>query len=146
MTTKITDKGAARILKTIGELKGAAVDVGAFDEVNAAKLAYAEFGTPTAPARPVIRQTIEARRRQLGLSVEAELDAMIRRGKSTRAALAAIGASVAGELRAAIYAFSDPPNAPTTALRKLKNDPLVNSGEMAERVTWRVVSRRGGRR
>lgn len=142
MSTKITDKGARRILGLIGELKASSVDVGALDEETARKLAYAEFGTATAPARPVVRQTIEARRAKMGQTMAAELGAAVARGNSADAALDKIGEAFALELRAAIYAFNDPPNAPTTVLKKLKNDPLVDSGAMARGVKWRVVKTR----
>lgn len=141
MTTTIKDKGAARILKLMRELEAESVDVGALDPETAEKLAFAEFGTSRAPARPVIRQTLEARRAQLGKTMAAELDAMIATGRPREKALEAIGTAVAAELRAAIYAFSDPPNAPSTILKKLKNDPLVDTGRMAERIGWRIAKR-----
>lgn len=145
MTTKIVDKGAARLRALMAELKTGSVEVGGLDEETARKLAFAEFGTKTAPARPVIRQTIAARQRQLGATMAAELDAMIALGVPARVGLERIGATVAAELRAAIYAFQDPPNAPATVLRKLKNDPLVDTGAMAEKIGWRVVVKRAGR-
>lgn len=142
MTTKIVDKGAKRLRALMAELKTGAVDVGGLDEETARKLAWAEFGTKTAPPRPVIRQTIAARRDKLGATMEAELASMIAAGVPARVGLERIGAAVAAELRAAIYAFSSPPNAPATILRKLKNDPLVDTGAMAEKIGWRVVKAR----
>lgn len=141
MTTKITDKGAARLLKLMKDLKADVADVGALDPETAAKLVFAEFGTERAPARPVIRQMIDRRRDALGKTMAEELDAMIALGRDRHEALERIGASVAAELRAAIYAFSDPPNAESTILKKLKNDPLVDSGKMAERITFRIAKR-----
>lgn len=48
-----------RMIRRLSKLT-ASVEVGAFDEKNAQKLSYAEFGTRTAPPRPVLSATYDA--------------------------------------------------------------------------------------
>ena len=65
-----------RLIKRMGKLS-ATVEVGAFDPKNAQKLSYAEFGTRTAPPRPVLSGTFDAAEGALDRAIDKGIGAVI---------------------------------------------------------------------
>lgn len=138
MTTRDVDKGRRRLRRLMRQLDAGEVVVGALDEENAAKLAFAEFGTATAPPRPVVRQTLDANARRYGDMMEREVLAGIDGKKSAPNVLDAVGRAFMKDLRQAILDFSTPGNAPSTIAAKGKDDPLVDSGELVRGIVYKV--------
>lgn len=138
MTTRDVDKGRKRVRALMRELDAGAVSVGAMDGENAAKLTFAEFGTATAPARPVVRATLDAGRSKYARLMEAALFRAVDGKSNARRALDAVGRVVADDLKKAILTWSDPPNAPETIRQKGKDDPLVDTGDLVRGIVYKV--------
>lgn len=51
-----------------------------------------------------------------------------------------MGALLASQLQASIYSNTPPPNAPSTVRRKGHSQTLIDTGYMASRVDWDVIS------
>lgn len=61
-------------------------------------------------------------------------------GKITgHAALETIGGYVVTHVQAYMIDLKDPPNAPSTIRRKESSNPLIDTGQLKDSVTWRVV-------
>lgn len=101
-----------------------------------------EFGTDTIPARPFFRTALELREaasaKALARGAGEALD-----GGSALPDLAAEGEALKRAVQDSIEGWVDPPNAPATVAKKRRNDPLVETGEMKDGVTWRLVTRGG---
>lgn len=138
MSTTDTDKGHLRIRKLMKKLKSGDVVVGALDAENAQKLAYAEFGTATAPARPVVRTTMEANKSKYGRLMEDALARGVTKSADASTVLDTIGKTIASDLRQAIVKWSDPPNAASTIARKGKDNPLVDTGALVKSIVYKV--------
>jgi len=90
------------------------------DGTPVAAVGYAnEYGTPTIPARPFFRSTIEN-----NASVLPEMIASLLKKHDPEAALRLVGEHMTGELKQAVMTWSDPPNAESTIAQKGYNAPL----------------------
>ena len=76
----------------------------------------------------VLQATME---RLLGQVVEGKI--------SGRAALETIGGYVVTQVQAYMVDLKTPPNAPSTIARKGSSNPLIDTGQLKDAITWRVV-------
>ena len=76
----------------------------------------------------VLQATME---RLIGQVVEGKI--------SGRAALETIGGYVATHVQAYMVDLKTPPNAPSTIARKGSSNPLIDTGQLKDAITWRVV-------
>jgi hypothetical protein len=88
------------------------------------------------PARPFFRQTIANGSKHWGTDLGRML---IGAQYNVPKSLARMGLQMIKELQAAIVAFSDPPNAPSTIAKKGFNKPLIDSGDMKASVDAEVT-------
>ena len=58
---------------------------------------------------------------------------------SGRAALETIGGYVATHVQAYMVDLKTPPNAPSTIRRKGSSNPLIDTGQLKDSITWKVV-------
>lgn len=90
------------------------------DGTPVAGVGYAnEYGTPTIPARPFFRSTIEK-----NASVLPEMVASLIEKHGPEAALRMVGEHMTDELKESVMTWSDPPNAQSTVDQKGYNAPL----------------------
>lgn len=105
-----------------------------------------EFGTTEAgefhdieiPARPFIRSTVDERRETYGNVAKALMDKIIAKEETTFNALSKLGMLVESEIRMKIITLREPPNAPSTVLRKGSDNPLIDTGNMLNNVRYAV--------
>ena len=76
----------------------------------------------------VLQATME---RLIGQVVEGKI--------SGRAALETIGGYVATHVQAYMVDLKTPPNAPSTIRRKGSSNPLIDTGQLKDSITWKVV-------
>ena len=76
----------------------------------------------------VLQATME---RLIGQVVEGKI--------SGRAALETIGGYVVTHVQAYMVDLKTPPNAPSTIARKGSSNPLIDTGQLKDAITWRVV-------
>lgn len=126
-----------RLIRDLARCDGAAI-VGALDEKNAKKLAFAEFGTKTAPPRPTLSVTTDRLAPAIDRKIRREIGAVLDgkgRGVTGREIVAEVARDLAEEVRHAIDGNTPPPLAASTlAKRRARGNPstrtLVDTGEM----------------
>lgn len=123
------------LLRDLKRLSAGAA-VGAHDEANAAKLAYAEFGTPIAPARPALSAATDRAQAAVFAAVARKVGAVLDgRSRAGEAIVQDVGADLAEQVRDEIGNNLPPPLADSTiAARRrrgnLSTRTLVDSGDM----------------
>lgn len=125
-----------KILADLRRLNGSAV-VGALDGVNATKMAWQEFGTNRAPARPTLSTTTDAATSSVFRSIQRQVGEVLDgqgRGVTGREIVAGLARDLAEEVQNAIDNNTPPPLAPSTAAarRRAGKDTrtLVDTGDM----------------
>ena len=94
------------------------------------------YGTSTAPARPFFSNMIEEQKPTWGGKVAKLVKATSGDGAKV---LALMGEDIQSALIQSIRDTDEPPNAPSTIKRKGFNKPLVDTGDMLNAPTYRVV-------
>lgn len=133
-----------KLIADLGRLHGA-TEVGALDEVNAQKLAWQEFGTDTAPARPTLTVTTDAltgaMHRAIDLQVRDVLDGK-GRGVTGEEIVGDVGHDLAEQVREAIDGNTPPALAPSTVAKRRREGKdtrtLVDTGEMLRSIDVRT--------
>jgi hypothetical protein len=98
-----------------------------------------EFGTKHIPERPFIRSTVKQQKAPLK-AFSGKLLQKILDGKLTREkALGLLGQKVSGEIKETITSLRTPPNAPSTVEAKKSSNPLIDTGELRQSITFEVV-------
>lgn len=127
---------------------GGNVDVGIIDagkhddsDLTVASIGFInEFGAPAAniPQRSFLRSTTFEQRKNI-VSFQKSLLLKIKEGKLDEAkALGLLGEFVADLVRVKITKLSKPPNKPETITRKGSSNPLVDSGQLRNSITYKV--------
>lgn len=126
-----------RVTRDLARMNGSAI-VGALDETTAQKLAWSEFGTHTAPARPTLSVTTDRLVGAIDRKIQRELAAVLDgRGGGVigQEVLAEVARDLAEETRNAIDGNTPPALAASTlAKRRARGNTstrtLVDTGEM----------------
>jgi hypothetical protein len=157
MKTTIKDKGhnalraeIAKMAKTsggphvkVGILETAGTHEGEGGLTVADVAVFNEFGTPTIPERPFLRDTADAIRPEMNSLADKILD-RIMRGKSTiDEGLDIMGLKVQSAIKAAITNWKTPPNAPSTIAKKGVDNPLVDTGQMRNSIEFQKIVAEG---
>jgi hypothetical protein len=149
-TTKDIKDGWDAVMTGVGRLTAVA-EVGALDEKNAQKLAWAEFGTVTAPPRPTLTVTTDRLRPAIARAIQREVGDVLDgkgRGVTGQEILGDVGEALAEEVQHAIDGNTPPlPLAPSTlATRRRRGQgdrTLVATGEMMRSIkAWAVQGER----
>lgn len=93
----------------------------------------------TIPERSFIRSTFDEQNDKWGTTFENWLDDIISGHFGAEQVFQRLGAMMAADVQMKIRDLYDPANAPATALRKGANNPLIDTGSMRQRVTWKVM-------
>jgi hypothetical protein len=101
---------------------------------------WLEFGTKTAPERPIFRNGIRKNVGELQRLGKVNL-LLIAQGQVTIShALGLMGAFAAGKIKQEFGASDLPPNAPSTIERKGSSKPGIDTAQTKNAVTWEVMS------
>lgn len=149
---KVTDNGAARVLRVTNQRGKSFVTVGVLGRegskpagkgspITVAQVAeWAEFGIGQ-PERSWLRGWVDSNEGLIFDRIERETRAVLQ-GKRTQAqALKRIGVWLQGEVQLNIANFPDnglEPNAPSTIERKGSSVPLINTGQLRSSITHKV--------
>ncbi|QDH17412.1 hypothetical protein [Swingsia samuiensis] len=101
----------------------------------AAVAIWNEFGTPTIPERPFMRQTIEKNKAQWPKLFAA---ALTQAGGDFEAALDVVAERIVEQIQNEIKAFKEPPNAASTIKKKGFDNPLIDTGNMLRSVHYEI--------
>ena len=102
------------------------------------KAFYNEFGTVNIPERPFIREGIRGAKGTLQAIARNEAKQIANGNSTMRQSLSKLGIEGQGAMQESITAGSWPPNAPSTIRQKGSSQPLIDTGEMRQAVTWKV--------
>jgi len=100
-----------------------------------------EFGTPNAkypiPARPWLRTTIANNIEKYTYVLKKSLlDYLIGKQKSVSKVFSTVGLIAASDVKKAIVDLKYPENAPSTIAQKGSSNPLIDTGQLRQSVTW----------
>lgn len=110
--------------------------------------AWNEYGVPgpggegwLIPPRPAITTALSSNEAKYQRSMRARISAQARKGGtkgSYASTMRALGAVIVSDIKASILGWTNPPNARTTVARKGVDNPLVESGRLANafEATW----------
>lgn len=93
----------------------------------------------TIPERSYLRAWFDENVDVLQATMERLIGQVVEGKISGRAALETIGGYVATHIQAYMVDLKTPPNAPSTIARKGSSNPLIDTGQLKDAITWRVV-------
>lgn len=93
----------------------------------------------TIPERSFLRSTFDEQNEKWGQLFDQWLDALIRGELSAEQVYQRLGAVIQGDIQMKIRDLDIPANAPATVARKKSSNPLIDTGSMRQKVTWKVI-------
>ena len=141
-----TDLGYKALMDDVKKLKKEPyVKVGVLGESGSELATYAganEFGTRDGriPERSFIRSTMDQNRFALFQQANRFLDQISAGSITPTKALGLLGEFIRGQIVSKITTLQDPPNAPSTILKKGSANPLIDEGRMRQAIAWEVKS------
>lgn len=139
------NKGGVEALKKRVKTPGT-VDVGIIDagkhpsgNFTIAEIGFThEFGTEKIPERSFIRSTIKAKKNVIVTLQKKLLKQIMNGSMKVEKALGLVGEVFADEIRKKIVSISSPANAPATIRAKGSSNPLVDTGQLKNSITYEV--------
>lgn len=125
-----------RNMLTIGP--GVSIEVGIFDEDEAEKAFFHEFGTTHIPPRPFIRPAFDRNERLILKALERGLIQVTEGKRSIAQAADKIGSMIARLIKEEIDRLKTPPLEAATIADKDSSKLLVETGKMKRSITHRV--------
>jgi hypothetical protein len=90
------------------------------------------------PERPFLRNAITEHKSEYRRNLKNSAAKILRGDTSMRVVLSKLGVFAQGHIQNEITNLSSPPNSPVTVALKGSSNPLIDSGEMRGKVTWKV--------
>lgn len=90
------------------------------------------------PARPFLLNAIRDNRAKYLNAMRVSAPKILRGETSLNTVLTKLGIVAQGDIQMSITNLRDPPNARSTILAKGSSNPLIDTGEMRQAVTWKV--------
>ena len=90
------------------------------------------------PPRPFLLNAMREHRSKYLAAMKAAAPQIIRGSMSLQAVTARLGAMAQGDVQQEITNLKTPPNSPVTIRLKGSSNPLIDTGEMRSKVTWKV--------
>ncbi|MGY3186451.1 hypothetical protein [Lysinibacillus sp. TE18511] len=149
INVKITDKNnTVRLKAVLKELKEYSVEVGIFGSDEYVMIASVhEFGatirkgggTITIPERSFIRTTFDEKNEEWFNFFKKQIKRVIAFEMDPKTSFERLGARMVGDIQKKITDLDAPPNAPSTIAKKGSSNPLIDTGGLRMRVTYKVV-------
>lgn len=109
---------------------------GTITELPAAR--RAAVGAVRSPPRPFLLNAIRKNRSKYLSMLKSSGMKVLTGEMSLDTALSQLGITAQGDVQQEITDLKDPPNSPVTIALKGSSNPLIDSGEMRAKVTWKV--------
>jgi hypothetical protein len=117
------------------------IDAGSHDsgDLTVAQIGFAnEFGTVIIPERSFMRSTIVEKKNEI-IALQRELLSKISSGDMQLVtALGLVGEKVSDDVKQKITSIRTPPNSPMTIERKGSSNPLIDTGQLRNSITFEV--------
>jgi len=122
------------------------VDVGIIDagehpsgDITVAGIGFAhEYGTATLPERSFMRSTIQGKKKNIIALQKKLLGQIVKGNMKVETGLGLLGEFMSDLITKKIVSISDPPNTPETIARKGSSNPLIDTGQMKNSITYEV--------
>jgi len=98
-----------------------------------------EYGTEYVPPRPFLRQSVDNYASQISAMCKAQLQAIASKRSTAEQALNALGNMQRGLVQDEILDGEFVPNAPATVRNKKSDTPLIDTGNMRQKVNFVIV-------
>ena len=95
-----------------------------------------EFGTSRIPARPFLRPTLRKQGGKYKASMKMLIRSMLLGKIANTKAQAVLGLAAQRDIQKAITDLKDPPNADSTKDQKGSSNPLIDTGQMRQTISW----------
>ncbi|WP_205961727.1 hypothetical protein [Psychrobacillus vulpis] len=150
---RITDRNnIPKLITTLRDLKKYSVEVGVFgddDSFYAMIASVHEFGVTiqkesgsiVIPERSFMRTTFDEKEVEWIQFAEKQLKNVIDFKIAPRTLYERLGALMVGDIQEKITDLDAPPNATSTIQKKGSSNPLIDSGGLRKRITFRVVEK-----
>lgn len=133
--------GLRKRVKNPGFVKVGIIDAGKHTDSNLTVATvgfYNEFGTSTIPERSFMRSTTKEKKKEI-ISLQKKLLKKIQAGEmKTEQALGLLGSFVSGLISKKIVDIKKPENSPATIKKKKSSNPLIDTGQLKNSITWKV--------
>jgi hypothetical protein len=121
---------------------------GEADADNIQKAVWNEFGTRggaagggwggPVPERPFMRNAMKSNLSKYRQAMRTSAAKILTGKTGIRVVLGKLGVDASGDIQESITSLSSPPNSPVTIALKGSSNPLIDSREMHNAVTWKV--------
>lgn len=153
MNIRVVEDNFPELQRVVEDLGKYRVEIGIFGEDDGPGESYVmianthEFGVVISrpggsiviPERSFMRSTFDEKEKDWAKFMEARLKKVLTMQMTVEQMYDQIGAKAAAEIQKTIRTLSDPPNAESTIEKKGSSNPLIDTGDMRRRVTWKVV-------
>ena len=98
-------------------------------------------GTIVIPERSFLRSTFDEKSDEWFNFVKKRMPAVMFSQMTAKQLMELLGAKIVSDIQKKIKDISDPPNAPSTIAQKGSSNPLIDTGGLRMRVTYKVVAK-----
>lgn len=141
-----------RILQSLRDLGKYEIEVGIFGSSGAEYVMIAgvhefgvtiqkEKGSIVIPERSFLRTTFDEKQDEWFKFVKKQLEHVFSGRISVRTLCERLGAKMVADIQEKLTDLDTPPNAPATIAQKGSSNPLIDSGGLRMRITYKVVRR-----
>lgn len=152
MNITVSVDNLPELQEIITDLQQLRVEIGIFGEDDGAGESYVmianvhEFGVLISkatgdiriPERSFIRSTFYEKEREWAAFMEERLTRVLAGRMTVEQMYEQVGAKAASDIQTKIRELDAPPNAESTIEKKGSSNPLIDTGNMRRRVTWKV--------
>lgn len=137
----------AQIITDLKELKSYSIKVGIFGNDEYVMIANVhEFGATIRngkgntiiPERSFIRSTFDENKGEWLLFFERQLKLLLNGRLDAKTLCERLGAKIVADIQKKIKEITTPPNAPNTIVQKGSSSPLIDTGGLRHRITYKV--------
>jgi len=149
INVRLTDtNNISRLKDVLKELKNYSVEIGIFGSDEYVMVASVhEFGATirrgggsiTIPERSFLRTTFDEKNEEWVNFFKSQLKQVLGLQMDVQTLFNRLGARMVGDVQKKITDLDAPPNAPSTIIKKGSSNPLIDTGGLRMRVTYRVV-------
>ncbi|MGC7930576.1 hypothetical protein ACP3VS_18320 [Lysinibacillus sp. VIII_CA] len=149
INVRITDtNNISRLKDVLKELKNYSVEVGIFGSDEYVMVASVhEFGATiqrgkgsiSIPERSFLRTAFDEKNEQWAIFFKSQLKHVLALQMDVQTLFNRLGARMVGDIQEKITDLDAPPNAPSTIAKKGSSNPLIDTGGLRMRITYRVV-------
>lgn len=149
INVRITDtNNISRLKDVLKELKNYSVEVGIFGSDEYVMVASVhEFGATiqrgkgsiTIPERSFLRTVFDEKNEEWASFFKSQLKHVLALQMDVQTLFNRLGARMMGDIQEKITDLDAPPNAPSTIAKKGSSNPLIDTGGLRMRITYRVV-------